>query len=258
MRARPARLVAHSTAPEVGRPNHSHSTAARGFTSSTGRSRDLGSPPACDGICRVLRRDGQGVLLARPGLTGHRKFRRLARALGSPILARGALELMWESCYESGDDYMGTATDIESVVEWTGVPGALVQALIDAGKPEGHGFIEPVYGIDKEPTYRAHDLWSHAPRWAKVKRYKRLWRACGLGDPSGWVATRIRVLARDGRRCRYCGDYADTVDHVIPRVKGGTHDDSNLVAACRSCNSRKQDRAVAEAGMALRSEPDIA
>ena len=59
---------------------------------------------------------------------------------------------------------------------------------------------------------------------------------------SGWAATSKRVIARDGGICRYCGGVATTADHVIARSQGGTHDDSNLVAACRPCNSRKRDR----------------
>ena len=57
--------------------------------------------------------------MGRPGLTNHRKFHRLTRMLGSAMLARGAVELMWESCYECGDDYVGTADDLEHLVAWT-------------------------------------------------------------------------------------------------------------------------------------------
>lgn len=53
---------------------------------------------------------------------------------------------------------------------------------------------------------------------------------------------RDRVLAKNGGRCVYCGDPADTIDHVIPKSKGGTDDLDNLVPACRDCNSRKGNR----------------
>lgn len=131
--------------------------------------------------------------MARPGLTGHRKFRRLARALGSSILARGVLELLWDSCYEHGDDYVGTATDIEAIVGWTGEPGMLTCALAAAGAPEGDGFIEPVPDRDdagryiattSEMTassaatirYRVHDLWHHAPEYVVKRRQRELQR----------------------------------------------------------------------------------
>jgi hypothetical protein len=54
---------------------------------------------------------------------------------------------------------------------------------------------------------------------------------------------RFEVLRRDGHTCRYCGaavpDVPITVDHVVPRALGGSDDPSNLVAACRECNSGK-------------------
>lgn len=86
-------------------------------------------------------------------------------------MARGCLELLWDNCYESGDDYVGTADDIEHAVGWTGDPGMLTQALADAGAPTGVGFIERLEGVT-EPVYRVHDLWHHAPDYV-AKRRKR-------------------------------------------------------------------------------------
>ncbi len=63
------------------------------------------------------------------------------------------------------------------------------------------------------------------------------------------------VLARDSRRCGYCGGHATTVDHVLPRSRGGRNSWTNTVAACEGCNGRKDDRTPAEAGMVLRTEP---
>jgi 5-methylcytosine-specific restriction endonuclease McrA len=62
---------------------------------------------------------------------------------------------------------------------------------------------------------------------------------------------------RDGHRCRYCGHAAETLDHVIPRSRGGRHVWENLVAACRRCNHTKADRTLDELGWTLRSgQPD--
>jgi 5-methylcytosine-specific restriction endonuclease McrA len=66
---------------------------------------------------------------------------------------------------------------------------------------------------------------------------------------------RRAVFARDGHRCQYCGAAAENLDHVIPRSKGGPHSWENVVAACRPCNSRKQDRFLEESGMKLRHQP---
>ena len=67
--------------------------------------------------------------------------------------------------------------------------------------------------------------------------------------------SRTGVLARDGRRCAYCGGHATTVDHLLPRSRGGRNTWLNTVAACDGCNQRKGDRTPAEAGMRLRFEP---
>lgn len=70
--------------------------------------------------------------------------------------------------------------------------------------------------------------------------------------------TRKGVLRRDGFRCAFCGrSGADTIDHVLPRSRGGHSGWLNLVAACRPCNSRKADRTPVEAGMRLLTVPRV-
>lgn len=63
----------------------------------------------------------------------------------------------------------------------------------------------------------------------------------------GW--SRSGVLARDGRRCGYCAGHATTVDHIVPRSRGGRNTWANTIAACDGCNQREGDRTPAEAGM---------
>jgi 5-methylcytosine-specific restriction endonuclease McrA len=67
--------------------------------------------------------------------------------------------------------------------------------------------------------------------------------------------SRAGVLLRDGRTCAYCGGAATTIDHVLPRSRGGANSWLNTVAACGSCNHRKGDRTPAEARMPLRVKP---
>jgi len=66
---------------------------------------------------------------------------------------------------------------------------------------------------------------------------------------------RRAVFARDDHRCQYCGVAAENIDHVIPRSRGGSHTWENVVAACRPCNTRKEDRLVHETGLTLRRRP---
>ena len=67
--------------------------------------------------------------------------------------------------------------------------------------------------------------------------------------------SRRAVFLRDGSRCQYCGGIADSIDHVVPRSRGGQHTWENVAAACRPCNLRKRDRTPEEAGMRLASVP---
>jgi 5-methylcytosine-specific restriction endonuclease McrA len=64
------------------------------------------------------------------------------------------------------------------------------------------------------------------------------------------------VLARDGHRCQYCGSTRHlTLDHVIPRSRGGATSWDNVVTSCSPCNTRKGDRLPAEIDMVPRMRP---
>ncbi|MGH3282854.1 MAG: HNH endonuclease, partial [Trebonia sp.] len=69
--------------------------------------------------------------------------------------------------------------------------------------------------------------------------------------------TRREVFLRDNYTCQYCGKQSRdlTIDHVMPRHRGGPHRWENLVSACRSCNHRKGGRLPEEARMTLLREP---
>ncbi|MEU5581359.1 MULTISPECIES: HNH endonuclease [Streptomyces] len=67
--------------------------------------------------------------------------------------------------------------------------------------------------------------------------------------------TRRALFARDGGRCMYCGGVATSVDHVVPKSRGGQHAWENVVAACRRCNHVKADRHLMELGWRLRHKP---
>jgi 5-methylcytosine-specific restriction endonuclease McrA len=71
--------------------------------------------------------------------------------------------------------------------------------------------------------------------------------------------SRENVFARDGQRCQYCdGKFPVlklTIDHVVPKSRGGRKNWENAVTACRPCNTRKGRRTPAEAGMTLKRLP---
>jgi 5-methylcytosine-specific restriction endonuclease McrA len=71
--------------------------------------------------------------------------------------------------------------------------------------------------------------------------------------------TRRTVLARDHYTCQYCGSQPSrkdlTVDHVLPRSRGGYTHWENVVTACQRCNGRKGNRTPDEANMKLLARP---
>src|SRR3954449_341517 len=75
-------------------------------------------------------------------------------------------------------------------------------------------------------------------------------------DPHRRKITRRAVFARDGWACQYCGSQTTlTVDHVIPRSKGGPSTWENIVASCAPCNRRKGDRLPHQIRMHPRNAP---
>ena len=69
--------------------------------------------------------------------------------------------------------------------------------------------------------------------------------------------SRREVFSRDRHTCQYCGRQTHdlTLDHVMPRHRGGGHTWENCVAACRMCNSKKADRLLGELGWTLERPP---
>lgn len=68
-------------------------------------------------------------------------------------------------------------------------------------------------------------------------------------------ASRKRILNRDGYICAYCGDHGNTIDHVVPRCKGGRTTWGNCVACCERCNARKGGKWLADTNLRLRFTP---
>jgi 5-methylcytosine-specific restriction endonuclease McrA len=65
------------------------------------------------------------------------------------------------------------------------------------------------------------------------------------------------VIVRDNHTCAYCGVKTNklTIDHVIPRSKGGKSTFENCVAACRDCNNKKGNKSCREVNMFLKVKP---
>jgi len=99
-----------------------------------------------------------------------------------------------------------------------------------------------------------HPIWGITGTWARpsviiLRRYVRI--PNGRNVP----VSRRGVLRRDNSRCGYCGNAATTIDHVMPRSRGGKDTWENLVACCLKCNNLKGDRTPMEMNWSLRTIP---
>ena len=89
------------------------------------------------------------------------------------------------------------------------------------------------------------------PSVIRLRRYVR------VPHRSRIPLTRGALMRRDNYMCAYCSRRAETIDHVIPRSRGGLHAWENCVASCMRCNHSKSDRLVEELGWTLRNSPDV-
>lgn len=70
------------------------------------------------------------------------------------------------------------------------------------------------------------------------------------------MLTRQNVFKRDSHQCQYCGSKKElTLDHVLPKSRGGKSTWDNLATACQKCNSYKGDKTPSEAEMPLKQKP---
>ena len=94
--------------------------------------------------------------------------------------------------------------------------------------------------IDDEYSY---------PSVIRLRRYIRL-------PYAKIVLSRRNIMKRDRNVCQYCGTKSDlTLDHVMPKSRGGRDSWENLVTACNTCNVKKGNRTPEEAGMPLKIKP---
>lgn len=103
-----------------------------------------------------------------------------------------------------------------------------------------------------EPMIRTPQFRLRAPRVIVLGHYQKT-------PPRTVRFNRKNIFLRDGHRCQYCGVRPSkdelTIDHVVPRSRGGRSTWENVVVACVECNSRKGDRLCAECDMHPKTKP---
>ena len=106
-----------------------------------------------------------------------------------------------------------------------------------AVRPDAPGFRSAQLNVEVPSIVRLSRM-VRIPRWARTP-----------------PLTRRAVLRRDGGTCAYCSEVADTVDHVVPRSRGGRHEWTNVVASCKQDNLFKGDQLLSELGWTLPFTP---
>lgn len=104
-----------------------------------------------------------------------------------------------------------------------------------------------VHDDDQGPVVRSVDLALQVPSVIRLRTYVRVPYRARI------PMTRSALMHRDRFRCAYCGGKAETIDHVVPRSRGGGHSWENCVACCAPCNHRKADKLLSELGWTLRA-----
>ena len=68
---------------------------------------------------------------------------------------------------------------------------------------------------------------------------------------------RENIFIRDSYICQYCGEVAESIDHIKPKSKGGLHEWSNVVACCKKCNLLKADKLLSKSNLNLKTLPGV-
>lgn len=111
----------------------------------------------------------------------------------------------------------------------------------------------------KEDSAAEEDRWIRTPSMKILAPEVIVLKKYGERPPRRVVFNRPNLARRDEYTCQYCGVELGqrdlTVEHILPRSRGGPTTWENCVAACGDCNSRKADLTPKEAGMKLRTTP---
>ena len=116
----------------------------------------------------------------------------------------------------------------------TALPARRAVVMLIGGKAD------VVHEHPREVLVRSVDTAVRVPSVIRLREYVR------IPYHSQIPMTRSALMHRDSHRCGYCNAKATTIDHVIPRSRGGAHGWENCVASCAPCNHRKADKLLSE------------
>lgn len=112
-------------------------------------------------------------------------------------------------------------------------------------------YLEKAEMLEKSDTGFLHSVTAIYPKPSviRLQRYVHI-------PYKGIALSRHNIMKRDHFQCQYCGANRNlTLDHLVPRCRGGKSSWTNLITACGRCNTRKGDRTPEEAGLAIKQLP---
>jgi hypothetical protein len=186
------------------------------------------------------------------------KVRRVRRSHPTKRRDASAVGVWHQAATWSADNMMDGFVPEEVVETFDDDWETIVQRLVEAVGPSGHGLFEPAE-VGGEPGWIVHDFLEFNDSKEKIlaDRNAERMRVALMRDTKLVAA----IKRRDQDRCRYCGcqvrwgnqrgPSGATYDHIKPVIAGGTNTIENVVIACRGCNSRKRHLTLREAGMRL-------
>lgn len=132
---------------------------------------------------------------------------------------------------------LNSGFEVTSLDHWTGAMNKVINndAQILVGRSDG-SLVRSTYLSFPKPLIAVMNRYvvPHSPK---------------VNVDVGCIVSKKTILTRDNYKCYYCGARGNTVDHVIPRSKGGKSTWENLIASCFPCNSFKADKSIADLGL---------
>jgi len=133
---------------------------------------------------------------------------------------------------------------ITNTVNWMTAATKVISndAYILIPRTNGEVLRSPSFSMPKPLVIGLH---VYVPEHKKIKM--------GLNDH----VSKTKILIRDDWTCQYCGEYGNTIDHIMPKSRGGLNTWGNLCVACRKCNGLKSNSTPQEIGFKNPIIPEI-
>jgi 5-methylcytosine-specific restriction endonuclease McrA len=167
-------------------------------------------------------------------------------------------------CLKLNKSYMPVdIVDWQTAIElWSKNKAEVLETYEDKILHTGTRFTKPEFGVNDNFIHAIYD--EKLDSWKTAMEMPAVIRIFEFVNPKKEIQffesfTRQNVYDRDEGRCMYCGEPVSrnkfTFDHVIPKSRGGKTSWQNIVCSCLKCNSKKDNRTPAEAGMKLIQKP---